>query len=128
MFSVAMRLQSPLAPLLQLASGAAAIATVVACTTSRPLRERRLSTAMVRCGDASYSTYLFHTFVLGGVLRAWTLLPHTVRWWWVYLIMAVLVANLAGYVIHRLVERPLTKWLRQVMPGETRHAAKPLIA
>jgi exopolysaccharide production protein ExoZ len=59
-------------------------------------------------GDASYSVYLFHTFILSALLRlkVQDLGPA------VFIVAAMLAAHLLGFVIYALVERPVLKTLR----------------
>lgn len=58
-------------------------------------------------GDGSYSVYLFHVFVVAACTRALGGAPEALR------LAATLIASAAaGYVLFRLVERPLTAGLR----------------
>ena len=60
-------------------------------------------------GDASYSVYLFHTFVLSALLRL-----HVQEISPVLFVVATLVgANVLGLLIYRYVERPMLKTLRR---------------
>ena len=67
----------------------------------------------VRLGDASYSTYLFHQFVLFGYQRAvLRLAPETSAL--VFVLGALIVCHAAGYGLFRGLERPLTRWLTRI--------------
>jgi exopolysaccharide production protein ExoZ len=62
-------------------------------------------------GDASYSVYLFHTFVVSALLRAKVqdISP-------VLFVIAVLVgANVFGFAMYRLVERPILRRFRRML-------------
>lgn len=88
-----------------------------------------LLTALGRLlGDASYSIYLFHLHILAGLLavRAKFDLLESAP---LALAGSVIAATVASIMIHRLVERPLTRWLRarlgsnaSVAPTKTRAA------
>jgi exopolysaccharide production protein ExoZ len=65
-------------------------------------------------GDASYALYLTHVFALGAASRAFSMLHFKyygtsleVAFWLVTLMMAIG----AGCLVHRYVERPLTRWV-----------------
>lgn len=72
--------------------------------TRRSLGVGRLSAIGKRLGDASYSLYLSHLFVMiviGKTAEILALPPDAV------LILAVLAASVTGVLVHALVERPL---------------------
>jgi exopolysaccharide production protein ExoZ len=100
---------APYAPLAQiLGSG-----LVVAGALSPRFREWR-NRPMLVLGDASYSIYLTHLFALGLLRWAWTRMdisqssPASA---WLFMVSALLFASLIGWLVHRLVEQPLTLWL-----------------
>lgn len=69
---------------------------------------------LVHLGNVSYSTYLFHGFVLGGMKGISSRIPEgnlvlLAAW----IVAAVLVGNAAGAIVNRLVEAPLTAALTQ---------------
>lgn len=74
---------------------------------------------LVRLGDASYALYLVHPFALRLVREALLrlgLTPALPPWGSMALMLAVSAA--AALVVHRLVERPLTRALRRRLdPG-----------
>jgi exopolysaccharide production protein ExoZ len=59
-------------------------------------------------GDASYSTYLSHGFVLTMLLRLWTKLVGEPSIWIIPVSLAV--ATLFGWLVHISLERPLLRW------------------
>ncbi len=64
-------------------------------------------------GDASYSIYLVHTFVLPAIgLLLERLGHHWVGEGAVSLVLAVLVSLAAGEALYRLVELPITRWFK----------------
>jgi exopolysaccharide production protein ExoZ len=71
--------------------------------------EGRFETWMHRFGDASYSTYLMHTFVLSILLRLKVLMGGPV----VYIAAAVLLSNLLGWLVYTLVEIRIIRFLRR---------------
>lgn len=60
-------------------------------------------------GDASYAIYLSHSFVIETVIRALGRYPRSVR-----VVAPVVVATAFGILVHFIVERPLTRKLRQI--------------
>ena len=80
-----------------------------------------------RAGDASYSTYLFQTFGAQAALGLALLAPHAVRPPWLLIGLAVLGANLLGWIVFTAVEKPLTERLRKLFdltrPEEWRSAS-----
>jgi exopolysaccharide production protein ExoZ len=108
--------------------GAPAACLVAACGLGRPGPHRRESVPIrlaVILGDASYALYLIHPFAIRGtreLVRAFGLAPILPPWGFVLLGLA-LAAGVAC-LLHRLVERPLTGWLRGVL-GEARSGERP---
>jgi exopolysaccharide production protein ExoZ len=60
-------------------------------------------------GDASYSTYLVHGVVLTVLLRCWTRLG--VHPGMIFVPAALVIVTIAGWAVHRLVEKPLLRVL-----------------
>ncbi|HEX2943163.1 MAG TPA: hypothetical protein VHO91_19080, partial [Rhodopila sp.] len=60
-------------------------------------------------GDASYSVYLFHAFILSALVRLHVQNAGPV----VFTIAALIGANAFGYVMFRLVERPVLQTARR---------------
>ena len=118
--SVLFSVRFPLPLPQQAALGLVCLAAVAACTSRADVPTSRLVRVLERVGDASYSTYLFHIFIVVAIGEAWShISPHipgplgSV----VFLLTVVLAANVAGRVMFTSVERPLTRWLRQSFPA-----------
>jgi exopolysaccharide production protein ExoZ len=62
-------------------------------------------------GDASYSVYLFHTFVLSALLRLKLQDVSPV----LFVVAALAGANIFGFVMYRLVERPILRTFRGML-------------
>jgi exopolysaccharide production protein ExoZ len=62
-------------------------------------------------GDASYSVYLFHTFILSALLRLKLQDLSPV----LFVAAAVIGANLFGFAMYRLVERPILRRFRRML-------------
>jgi peptidoglycan/LPS O-acetylase OafA/YrhL len=60
-------------------------------------------------GDASYSTYLVHGLVLTVLLRLWTAAAGAPTLW--FLPASLVVATIAGCVIHVLIEKPVLRFM-----------------
>ena len=61
-----------------------------------------------RFGNASYSTYLFHGFVLTMLLRAWIRVQGAISFWIVP--VSLLAATIAGLAAHRFLEKPILRF------------------
>jgi peptidoglycan/LPS O-acetylase OafA/YrhL len=77
-------------------------------------------------GDASYALYLVHPFALRLVREALLrlgLAPAVHPWGGMALMLAGSVA--AALLVHRLVERPLTRWARtRLDPGDAQNRVR----
>jgi peptidoglycan/LPS O-acetylase OafA/YrhL len=76
-------------------------------------------------GEASYSIYLVHPFVIGGVSVAFKMLLARIPMDVLYLIstfsiVVLLVSLVAGTLVHKWVDTPLTGWLKSAWPGKSR--------
>ena len=125
---------APDAPALRLLAWGLPAALLVAAAVlgrDRPEAARggwaaRLLGAAERLGDASYALYLLHPFALRavreGLLRsgfAVTLGP------WPSLVLMVVLTLPAALLVHRLVERPLTRFVRRALePARPAAASK----
>ncbi len=73
-------------------------------------------------GDASYSLYLWHGFVIGGALVAWSRLPAALQAWpRAYLAVVALAAFVSSLWLHRWIERPLMERFRRLRPRAPQH-------
>ena len=77
-------------------------------------------------GDASYSLYLIHPFILRPMQKIWVKLVGGAVPEWVFLPLAMGAALMAGLMMYWLVERPLTAYFshKLVKPSQT---SKPLV-
>ena len=88
---------------------AALVAWLVLREQVAPLRAPRW---MVALGDASYSLYLWHGFVVAFLLSQWTRLPEGARAWPVaWVVATTALAFATSWWLHVLVERPTGRWL-----------------
>jgi exopolysaccharide production protein ExoZ len=62
-------------------------------------------------GDASYSVYLFHTFILSALIRLHLRDAHPV----LFIVAAIFGANIFGYLVYVMVERPILRKLRALL-------------
>lgn len=93
-----------------LADGVPAVMLVFAATAGRPSRSLpRLERWLVRLGDASYALYLVHPFVMRALALLWR---QTQGGIFAYVVLSLVLAQLAALAIHRSFEKPATRWLR----------------
>ena len=76
--------------------------------------ERWLPSRIVELGDASYSLYLFHPLVAPVVPAAFAIIGFRVGW--VAVAGSVVLAIVAGFLIYRWVEAPITRRLQKSVP------------
>jgi exopolysaccharide production protein ExoZ len=91
-------------------------AVMVWALASAPAARRAPGRALEALGDASYSLYLLHPFVVGTVWFAWQRLGAGNAIAFTALCLAA--SALAGWVAWRLVEAPVTRALRAVVPAK----------
>lgn len=89
---------------------------VFVCVFNSSARGGRMETIVEGFGDASYSTYLFHLFVLSLISRIFP--PTTPSSAVFFVIVAVVAANLTGMAVYVIAERPITERLR-LMTGRS---------
>jgi exopolysaccharide production protein ExoZ len=105
------------------------ILVVLLCSIEVNTITTRLDRFLVLLGDASYSTYLFHLLILPFVIPAgiflWGHLPRTRSFTLLLLLASVAAANAFGLLVHKGIERPLTRFLKRVQysPLRTRRAS-----
>jgi peptidoglycan/LPS O-acetylase OafA/YrhL len=91
----------------------AAALSVFLCTSGGGHRFPKVGRWAEAAGDASYSTYLLHPLLLMVLAAIWDRLPVSAQNPALFVLIALPLCNLAGYVSFRLVERPLTRWLSE---------------
>jgi len=80
---------------------------------------------LLQLGNASYSIYLTHQFVVDAVAREWPrVVPHA-SWGSsaLYLTLTLLLCTIFAWLCYLLIERPLTSRLRKLLLGNTAHGA-----
>jgi exopolysaccharide production protein ExoZ len=82
----------------------------------------RIGAVPRRLGDASYSIYLSHTFVISALGKVWPNWPPE----WVFLAMATVCAALVGYAVYLLIERPMLALMRDKRRTPTNYSANPV--
>jgi exopolysaccharide production protein ExoZ len=93
----------------------AAAAVVLLCTLGRPSHPGPLTRILILLGDASYSTYLFHLWVMSrAILRIAHSAPQRALSPWVYIAVCLAAANTLGLIVHWLIERPIAAALRRL--------------
>lgn len=92
--------------------GVSGAIAVVLCTSGGGHRFAKLGQVAEAAGDASYSTYLVHPLILMAMAALWGRLPVVWQIPVVFVVLAILLCNLSGYCCYRLIERPLSRWVR----------------
>ena len=83
---------------------------VFVCAGSIPPRVTRVQLFFERLGDASYSTYLFHGFCLGGIKFISNAIGQGQYFLMVAFVLGCIVlANLTGWLAFRFVEQPISR-------------------
>ena len=87
--------------------------TLFVGASCQPLQRGKFQIFLESLGDASYSTYLFHNFVLNALNKTiFIRLAHEEYYELVgYVLFVVVVANIVGMIIYRCVELPIYKYL-----------------
>jgi len=72
---------------------------------------------LLELGNASYSIYLIHQFVLDALAWAWIRLLPLATWAWsvIFVMLALVLCPIAGCLCYRFIERPLTSQLRKIV-------------
>jgi len=90
---------------------------VLLCTFVRNEWTGRIGRVLILSGDSSYSTYLFHPLVipvlLAIALRVWGSHAKTTSSAMLLVVIFLLAANLAGLLVHFVIERPLIRAFRR---------------
>ncbi len=103
----------PMPLIWQAVFGIAGIASTLLCTIADEPHPGPLTRLLEHAGDASYSTYLFHPAVVIVCATLYARLPPSLQSPPVFLCVVIVAANVAGFVIFRTIERPLTRALRK---------------
>lgn len=74
----------------------------------------------VRIGDASYSIYLTHLFVVFGMMKLWAKLPMLEGLRWAFALGGILGAVLLGMLVHEFFDKPLQQGMRSLLAGRSR--------
>jgi exopolysaccharide production protein ExoZ len=100
-------------PAFALISKASCVLAVAVCVYAVTSVEGLITRLCERFGDVSYSTYLFHTFVLAGMNR---FMPAKgLMFGTIFVLMALVASNFIGYLSFRLLERPLNATMRRML-------------
>lgn len=94
-----------------------AIAAVTVCVFAVPTRSGRFEKISENLGDASYSTYIFHVFVLVALAKVFPITPLLAI---PFVLIGLISANVFGMLFFRFVERPITGIFR----GLTKNSSK----
>ncbi len=82
-------------------------ALVAVAVLWRPSSDGWLTRWLVTLGDASYSLYLSHSFVLGPLATLYLAAGFGTSFWMGFVLLATLVCNVIGLLCYRFVEVPL---------------------
>lgn len=74
---------------------------------------REPSKILTVLGDSSYSLYLSHPFVIGGMKLVWIMLGLTMSLW-IYVGVTLVACLIGGYLSYRLVEKPALECLKRL--------------
>lgn len=90
-------------------------ACVWAAASYQPLHASKAEGILERLGDASFSTYLFHGFMLGALkfLSYRTQEGQQLKIA-LMVVLAVVLANLIGLVMYTWVELPIARWIKRL--------------
>jgi len=98
-----------------LALGSSCALLIVALVQRERAGGMRVPRFLIEYGDASYSLYLWHGFVVGGLCWLWTKLPPAVQAWSVtWLVLTFLASVYSSLLLYRFVERPLVRWVQDL--------------
>ncbi|HWA20002.1 MAG TPA: acyltransferase [Devosia sp.] len=83
----------------------------------------RVTDVLVGLGDASYSIYLTHSFLLGPMGRIWGAVAPPAAWP-LFVIASLVAASIVGWLVHRYVEVPMLKLLGRWVTRPKRRLAR----
>lgn len=100
--------------------GVPAALVVAAAVFGSQVRPVGWTRAGVALGDASYALYLVHPFVIFGFRKLWLAagLPAQLGLW-PMVAVSLALSCLAALVVHRLVEKPVTTWVQDMLRRRT---------
>lgn len=109
--------------------GAPAFLAIAAAVNLERIRAVPNFLMLVRLGDASYSIYLSHIFVLAGLRMVVGFLHIDLSFWTGcgFIVVGVVVSAIFGVFIHRFIEKPLSRFKVQIGPrnsGSTEIASR----
>lgn len=110
---------------LLVAGSAMPVVAVAFCMLERPgaAPSGKLARIAVAGGDATYSIYLTHSFIVGPLGRmAASLAPSTLPW--LFCAACVIIAAPAGWLVYRQVEKPLLRLWGRLTAAENPRARK----
>lgn len=87
-----------------------AILSVLMAVLVSDVVHTRFHRLAVLLGEASFSIYLTHSFVVGPVGRIWARYFEIGSWPFAVLVLIVL-CSVFGILVYRIVETPLTRWV-----------------
>lgn len=91
-----------------------ALAIVALMILPKGAEHRKMPRLSVMAGDASYTIYLSHPFVLGAVTQIMVFLGlNNIVSPWAVFALCVATSLIGGYIAYRLIEKPMTDSLRQ---------------
>ncbi len=105
--------------------GVGCAVAVLLCTSADTGGNGPLGRLFVRCGDASYSTYLFHPFAIMALSVLWGHSPAALQSPILFIVVGVVAANALGILSYRLLERPIEHRLRVLV--ESRFSRMPVV-
>ncbi|KRE07499.1 hypothetical protein ASE63_22640 [Bosea sp. Root381] len=85
---------------------------IVAAAALAPSSTSRMTAWLAMVGDASYSLYLAHPFILRPLRNIWTALVGGELPLAAYVVTASLAATFASILVYLWVERPLLRWVQ----------------
>ena len=92
---------------------ALSICCVIICVSATNGNIGRYERVVEALGDASYSTYLFHGFILSVFVRI--LHFNSILNMVIFLVGSIVLSNIFGLVVNKVVEVPITQTLRSVL-------------
>lgn len=108
--------------------GVPAVLILLGFVLSFPQRESQspVTRTLVALGDASYALYICHPFIVRLFREVWIRLRLSSRFSeWIYILMATVISLIAAMLIHRVFEKPMTRWVQHRLGVGAAHEAAP---